>query len=226
MATPAPLTNTAPKQASLLGLPAELRLKIYDYALGDASLKLRHRITYRGHTIRNICALLQVCRGMGLEMHPVFFSTVTFDFQDGFTEANMRAWAEAIGEQAVSELRKLHFNGKKRCAMYGAIVECDYCRRDVTLDLSLGRETLVFNSASAVAVQALDGETSRAWLALCSKGRGSCGRRTALALKNAREAVGWEGKVPQVTVESLVRLWSAVCTDNGHGAIFDVPRSR
>ncbi|KAK4548751.1 hypothetical protein LTR36_008524 [Oleoguttula mirabilis] len=82
MHTPVSTANATPKRTSLLGIPAELRLKIYDYALQDVHLTVWYRIGTRGNTKRSAHALLQVCRLVRVEIRPVFFSAITFDFPD------------------------------------------------------------------------------------------------------------------------------------------------
>ncbi|KAK5132538.1 hypothetical protein LTR08_008855 [Meristemomyces frigidus] len=45
--------DTAPKVASLLELPPELRVRIYQYALKGANLMIRRRVTSPDHTLDN-----------------------------------------------------------------------------------------------------------------------------------------------------------------------------
>lgn len=104
-----------PARLSLLGLPVELRLRIFEYALQDVHLKLRHRLACCGHTIRNAWALLQISSVVRREVRLPFFETVTFEFRDGMTEAELQAWMDAIGPDAVSRLSKLSFVCRGKC---------------------------------------------------------------------------------------------------------------
>jgi len=110
-------------RASLLGLPTELRIQIYNYILPGISIKLSDRLPYRTHTIsnrdvRSACAWLQICRLIRHELHNDFYSTVTFEVQEGFPSHKLGSWLKAIGPEAVEKLRYVIMFGKAKCSMW------------------------------------------------------------------------------------------------------------
>ncbi|KAK4548750.1 hypothetical protein LTR36_008523 [Oleoguttula mirabilis] len=110
--------------------------------------------------------------------------------------------------------------------MYGVDGEKaqDECCRSATLDLSLPREAFLASSSAAAAearawaprstTEASTGVMDMRRFEVCSNADDVCRQITARALESATQAIQWEGGVPQVTEADLVRVSTAMCTDN------------
>lgn len=101
---------------TLLGLPAELRIPIYEYAVQDAKVKLGPRMK---HHDPSAWTLLSACRQVRQEAYSIFFAGVQFEIRDHFTEPQLREMLEALGSEAVTYMKKLNFALMSQCSLYG-----------------------------------------------------------------------------------------------------------
>ena len=108
-------SDTSSAHATFLGLPPELRVRVYDYTLDCVCLFIRPRATGHVRSNSNATALLRVSRLVRHESQPVFYSTVLFILDTQLTQPKLRAWMNMIGEDAVSSMRFINFVGYNRC---------------------------------------------------------------------------------------------------------------
>ncbi|KAF2724015.1 hypothetical protein K431DRAFT_282280 [Polychaeton citri CBS 116435] len=188
------VTNNNPPEASLLGLPTELRLQIYSRLLDSTHLKLRHRLLFQSHGVQNPWAYLQICQIVRSEIRELFFTTVVWEFHDGFTRANLQMWTDAVGKDSVAWLRHLRFFCKGRCSMYGLSLDKDYCHREVKIDVTPNWGTLGNYS--------VDGKA-------CSNHATSCEKMSSFALINACRRL-----VTGIDRDALLDIWWALNKDN------------
>lgn len=108
--------------ASLMGLPSELRLSIFEFALADEQINLRHRqnsrIAHAQSSKRVGTAFLAINSQLRREVKPIYLENVTFSLRH-FTEQDLHGWLETIGRENIHRLRKLAFFCIGRCSMYG-----------------------------------------------------------------------------------------------------------
>lgn len=117
--TAQPTSTAAPmSQASLLGLPSELRLRIYDLYLEDLHIALRRPEPCQGsqNDTGTQSTILDVCRTIRKEIYTSFLQTVTFELGEVMTERNFSAWLDAFGVEAVWNLRRLNFYCEGKCS--------------------------------------------------------------------------------------------------------------
>ena len=106
-------------QASLLGLTVELRRRIYDYLLVDASFRLpdedieHDRLPSSGKGVRNVWASLEICKTIRDEMEPLFFSETAFMIDD--RPYDLDGWLETIGPEAIGQMRKVTLRCEGQC---------------------------------------------------------------------------------------------------------------
>lgn len=110
--------DTIPR-ASLLGLPTELRLTIFEYGLVNAHINLRHRRQRSCEDLRSPWTFLQIDRRTRQEVLPLFYETAVFNLLDGMTAEKLEAWVECVGHEAIAKIRRVHFYCKGRCTMFG-----------------------------------------------------------------------------------------------------------
>lgn len=103
------------KNASLEGLPTELRLTIWQFALQDSECHIRRGREEKKPT-RSIWALLHVSQQIRAEVLPMFFPLVTIHIREDLTEANIGTWLDVVGSSAISEMKKTHIHSKRMCA--------------------------------------------------------------------------------------------------------------
>lgn len=103
------------RNASLEGLPTELRLAIWQFALQDSKCHIRRGREEKKPT-RSIWALLHVNQQIRAEVLPMFYPMVTIHIREDLTEANLSTWLDVIGSRAVTEMKKTHLYSKRMCA--------------------------------------------------------------------------------------------------------------
>ena len=95
-------------------IPAEIRAKIFTYVLGDDTIYTNHRkepgvrkpIAYGSIPCnRHYYALLQTCRAIYAEAHPIFWSTNIFHFAHPTT---FKTWMEARIAHEKRLIRRMH----------------------------------------------------------------------------------------------------------------------
>jgi hypothetical protein len=106
-------------RASLLGLPVELRLQIYNYLVTNVHINLRRPWSYRDYTDRKPWSWLHISQQTRAEILPIFYQSVQFQVLDGFTAKRLCAWLDAIGTDAVAHLRRLRFECEGHCVVDG-----------------------------------------------------------------------------------------------------------
>lgn len=245
---PGPLAAPhAPKAATLLGLAAELRLKIYEDALEHSHVKLCHRSTVRAPILRNDCALLQVCRLIRNEVLPTFYSTIVLEFLDGFTEQDLHRWMSTVGEESISDLRRLYFSCANRCSAFnprasppqplGRMPSVFYslptstlsCRRRATVNLDSLDEG-AFTHTLSLPIRAMDAvimdcgrgscPTSQpCTLVPCSNYAPGCHKSIREAVRKAVGSVEYAAGKPQVTPRYLLAIWRALSLDGSEAVL-------
>ena len=107
-------------QASLLGLPVELRLLILEFALLNSSMEVRHRKPKRipRNKPDKAWAILQVNSQIRSEAYPVFFEHCHFRLFDGRT-VELSEFVDLVGTQAVSRIKSLTIHSSGKCSMFG-----------------------------------------------------------------------------------------------------------
>ncbi|KAF2160572.1 hypothetical protein M409DRAFT_28957 [Zasmidium cellare ATCC 36951] len=184
-------------RACLLGLPAELRLTVFEWALADSHVNLRHQRKRPTEDIRNPWAYLQINSQIRQEVLPIFYETVAFKLQDGMTEPKLQSWLEFIGPEATARIKKVEFNCKGRCAMFGLQPDTDYCHREVCLDLTTTRPANDVELLNA----AVDSFKEDHRSLLCSNDAISCWDDT---WKNARRQVGFWMRTSDGTIDAAL----------------------
>ncbi|KAI5364121.1 putative 2EXR domain-containing protein [Septoria linicola] len=123
-------------QASLPGLPTELRLMILQYALEDTRIdvrryrkkhennnklynKLKSTIAPTSQTKRSPWSILQINSRIRNEAHQLFFSSSAFHFHDALSSPDFSNFLSTIGASAISHVRTLYFHTRGRCTMFG-----------------------------------------------------------------------------------------------------------
>lgn len=109
--------------ASFLGLPPELRVRIYELALDEWTPKHSFRLDLRGSAdgqqekrVGGPFALPSVCRTVYREVVDMLppIGSIVFFF-DGFTCEDMRKWLDVMGEERVSQMRSWYVEGFGEC---------------------------------------------------------------------------------------------------------------
>jgi len=96
-------------KSSLLRLPPELRVRIYQHFIND--LQPEAPVNAENTSMRPINTLLSICREARSEALPMFYSQLTFVIyvhKDG-DQRSARCWLESLHNDAVDALRKLRF---------------------------------------------------------------------------------------------------------------------
>lgn len=107
-------------RASLLGIPVELRLNIFEFILSDSRVRLSpNKAPQREYGTKSALAYIQICRKIREECLAPFYGCCTFEFRDGFTEQRLQAWTSCVGKEAVELLKKVIFWGRGKCGMFG-----------------------------------------------------------------------------------------------------------
>ncbi|KAK3671770.1 hypothetical protein LTR78_008315 [Recurvomyces mirabilis] len=225
-AQPARIT-TRIRRASLLGLPAELRLRIYSFYLRDLLVIVhRQNTSHKGpddlsyhHTI------LEVCRTIRREIHIPFLQTITFELRDLHTECNFSAWLDNLGDKAVTNLRRLNFDCVGKCSQPGRTedeeadaeveVEADaiYCYRELHLDLTTPDAADILDIRDLHPMDLCD-YSDEELNPFCSSQALPCVELNCAAEIEAVEQLTWREGVPVVTKERLLRVWRSLCQDN------------
>lgn len=122
-----PAMNTEMHQsprASFLGIPPELRCRIYEFALGIESTLDHCRLSLKGkaesdglstksrHAISSLPLVCKLVYSEVSHMQPVI-SSIEFIFQD-FTLDDMREWLQQMGDR-LSHIRKWEIKGWGLC---------------------------------------------------------------------------------------------------------------
>lgn len=105
--------------ASLLGLPTELRLAIFEYTFADTHIHLRHRQQRSSQDVRTPWACLQINRHFRQEALPLFYETAVFKLLDGMNAGKLEAWLECVGHEAIAKIKRVEFFCEGRCTMFG-----------------------------------------------------------------------------------------------------------
>lgn len=100
---------------SLLGLPPELRLWIYDLLLANRNIFLNDETDDPG-IVRNVFALGQVCTTIRNEVLPLLpaISEITFETESAHA-CYVDQWLEAMGSERISHIRKIIIYGNAVC---------------------------------------------------------------------------------------------------------------
>lgn len=114
-------------RASLLGLPTELRLAIFEYALVDTGISLWRRKQKPSDNIRSAWAYLQIDHRTRQEVRPLLFETAVFALCDGMSAEKLEAWLQCVGEEATAKIKRVEFHCKGRCTMFGLQPEYVHC---------------------------------------------------------------------------------------------------
>lgn len=142
-------------QASLCGLPTELRLSIFEWALLDTPAKIHHRERPRSRDGQvNAWAYLQLNRQIRNELLPTFYENAKFEIVYFFNTEDLEAWIEHTGPDNVARIKRLeftcegqctstgslpsvydHFDGLEELGLHIMLYSFDYCRRTARLDL-------------------------------------------------------------------------------------------
>ena len=106
--------------ASLLDIPVELRLNIFEFILSDSRVQLSpNKAPQREYGTRSALACIHICRKIRQEILMPFYESCAFEFRDGFTEQRLQAWINCVGYEAVEQLRSVVFWGRGKCGMFG-----------------------------------------------------------------------------------------------------------
>lgn len=98
----------------LLSLPAELRNRIYEYAVSEQDAYHLSRGPrwmswapgYRtNRTAFQTPAILQVCRQTSAEASPIFYSITAFQYNDAWV---LTSWLKMLDNKNVQHIRKIH----------------------------------------------------------------------------------------------------------------------
>lgn len=117
------LDNQQLPQASLLGIPPELRCRIYHFALEAESYQGNYRLCLTGNAKglskkfqHALFTLPFVCKFINAEVSPVLpaISDIVFVFQD-FTSEDMENWLDTMGEDRLSQLQMWEIVGWAKC---------------------------------------------------------------------------------------------------------------
>lgn len=122
-----------------MGLPAELRIAIFEYALADEHVSIRHRRSSSCEDLPirwNGTALLAINSQMRHETYPVFLDNTTFEFYDGFDEQDLRRWTKTIGYENLHKVQAIVFHCMGRCSMYGLQPEYAFCSLSEKVELT------------------------------------------------------------------------------------------
>lgn len=126
-------------QASLPGLPVELRLIILQHALLlNSRIEIRHQQKCTSHPISTIIrrtlqatispssssrtawSLLQINSQIRTEALPLFFELCNFHFYDTLTRSLLASFLQTIGGEAViGRMKHVSFHTRGKCMMYG-----------------------------------------------------------------------------------------------------------
>ena len=103
--------------ASLLDLPPELRLCIYEILTWDHNIYLSDGNEEHG-VVRNAFALSQVCSLIRHEVLPVLptLSNIILNI-DYHREESFHEWLDAMGPERILQVRKLVITGSAICHM-------------------------------------------------------------------------------------------------------------
>lgn len=108
--------------ATFMGLPPELRVRVYDVLIATQDLFIRpiplSKSTRTG-LCRNVWALPLVCRLVRKEVLPKLPSTRDLTFQImQFSRPALEKWLEQMGQQRISQIRLLDMDGEGECMEY------------------------------------------------------------------------------------------------------------
>lgn len=126
-------------QASLPGLPVELRLIILQHALLlNSRIEIRHQQKCTSHPISTIIrrtlqatispssssrtawSLLQINSRIRSEALPLFFELCNFHFYDTLTRSLLASFLQTIGGDAViGRMKHVSFHTRGKCMMFG-----------------------------------------------------------------------------------------------------------
>lgn len=126
-------------QASLPGLPVELRLIILQHALLlNSRIEIRHQQKCTSHPISTIIkrtlqatispssssrtawSLLQINSQIRTEALPLFFELCNFHFYDTLTRSLLASFLQTIGGDAIiGRMKHVSFHTRGKCMMYG-----------------------------------------------------------------------------------------------------------
>lgn len=126
-------------QASLPGLPVELRLIILQHALLlNSRIEIRHQQKCTSHPISTIIrrtlqatispssssrtawSLLQINSQIRTEALPLFFELCNFHFYDTLTRSLLASFLQTIGGEAViGRMKHVSFHTRGKCMMFG-----------------------------------------------------------------------------------------------------------
>ena len=105
--------------ASFLGPPPELCLRLYDLLIAEQDLCLRpvpqSKVTRTG-CCHHVWALALVCTLVRCEITPLLpkIPSLTLELY-GFTEAAVETWLKSTGPRRTPEIRRLNINGMGNC---------------------------------------------------------------------------------------------------------------
>lgn len=126
-------------QASLPGLPVELRLIILQHALLlNSRIEIRHQQKCTSHPISTIIrrtlqatispssssrtawSLLQINSRIRTEVLPLFFELCNFHFYDTLTRSLLASFLQTIGgETVIGRMKHVSFHTRGKCIMFG-----------------------------------------------------------------------------------------------------------
>lgn len=120
------LTCIPPVQSSdnqphspLLALPAELRLKVYEYVLQDPVIRIR-RTESQQRTVRNVFALAEICRLVRREAYPLLLPSIqdkTIQLE-GFWRGHgkhLHRWLRSLRQDQMNRIQRLWLEGRGIC---------------------------------------------------------------------------------------------------------------
>ncbi|KAK4556185.1 hypothetical protein LTR86_006882 [Recurvomyces mirabilis] len=219
-------TSSIPR-ATLLGLPAELRLRIYGFYLEELLVKTPRQSTSHKGPEESSCheTILDVCRTIRREIRIPFLQTVTFELREIHTERHLSTWLDTLGDRAVSNLRRLNFYCEGRCSQPGrtedeeadAEVEAEAdainCYRELHLDLTTPHSTNILDIRDLHPMDLCD-YSDEELNPFCSSQALPCLELNCAVQIEAMQQFEWREGVPVVTKEILLRVWRSLCQDN------------
>ncbi|CZT25734.1 uncharacterized protein RCC_11403 [Ramularia collo-cygni] len=200
------------RSASLSGLPTELRLSIWQFALQDSECHIRRGRSEKKPT-RSIWALLHVNQQIRAEVLPMFFPMVTIHLREDLTERDLETWLDVIGPRAVCEMKKTHLYSRRMCA--GSRPDETYnCHRQAFYYTEL-RESQI---ADMVVLQGYRPTMFFRLLPdICSRGHLSCFRKTVKQLELSGSEDWYMAKDETLSKDRLMKLWRALNIDHRAG---------
>lgn len=116
------MTVPSVSDASFLGLPPELRVRIYEQIVRSTNLRM-YPIAYAGRC-RGVWALPRVCRVVQCEVLPLLprMSDLTLELH-GFGKAALDRWLASMGPVRMLEIQRITLSAKGDCRI-GSPTSC------------------------------------------------------------------------------------------------------